>query len=371
MHQNTEQKLTVNQQNPIQLIMSGGKPTITSNDVAAKFEKEHKNVIQAIQNLINDGEGEGGRLNFQPSSYLNSQNKQQPNYQLSRRGFIILSMRFTGQRALKWQHEIVDLFESMERKLLKYEAAGLARVDADLIDTIINENGSVAMARTLATLPPEEQQELATKGKKELLAAAKTVRQEKARAAKQKRVDEIEQQKEVIQANGCIQSAGLFNVISIDPPWPYGTEYDPETRRAANPYPEMSLDAIKALEIPAAQHCVLWLWTTHKFMRHSFSLLDTWGFRDVAILTWTKDRMGLGSWLRSQSEFCIMAVRGNPPVNLTNQTTIIHGPLREHSRKPDEFYAMVDSLCVGRKMDFFSREKREGWEQTGNDIDKF
>jgi N6-adenosine-specific RNA methylase IME4 len=45
--------------------------------------------------------------------------------------------------------------------------------------------------------------------------------------------------------------------------------------------------------------------------------------------------------------------------------------MREHSRKPDDFYAMVDSLCHGRKLDYFSREKREGWEQFGNDIKRF
>lgn len=164
---------------------------------------------------------------------------------------------------------------------------------------------------------------------------------------------------------------GTFNVINIDPPWPYGTKYDSAGRRAANPYPEMTLEEIAAINLPAAPDCVLWLWTTHKFMRHSFDLLDNWGFKDKAILTWVKDRMGLGEWLRSQSEFCIMAVKGKPKVNLTNQTTVIYGPLREHSRKPDEFYAMVDELCIGRKIDWFSRERREGWEQFGNDTAKF
>jgi N6-adenosine-specific RNA methylase IME4 len=170
--------------------------------------------------------------------------------------------------------------------------------------------------------------------------------------------------------------SGLFDVIVIDPPWAYdekkpGESYDPDGRRASNPYPEMSLEEIAEIDLPAADDCVLWLWTTHKFMRHSFNLLDGWGFQDKAIVTWVKDRMGLGSWLRSQSEFCIMAVKGRPIIQLSNQTTIVHGPLREHSRKPDEFYDMVDSLCVGRKIDWFSRETRTGWVQFGNDEGKF
>jgi len=164
---------------------------------------------------------------------------------------------------------------------------------------------------------------------------------------------------------------GKFDVIIIDPPWPYGTSYDPAGRRAANPYPEMSLEEIREIELNPADDCILWLWTTHKFMRYSFELLDYWGFRDVAILTWVKDRMGLGQWLRSQSEFCIMAVKGSPVVKLTNQTTVIYGPMREHSRKPDEFYMMVQELTIGRKQDYFSRENREGFISFGNEAGKF
>lgn len=185
------------------------------------------------------------------------------------------------------------------------------------------------------------------------------------------REEEIEEQIEEIQSNKFQPPSGLFDVIVIDPPWPYGTKYDPNGRRAANPYPEMSLDEIKAIKLPASNDCVLWLWTTHKFMRYSFEILDVWGFRDVAIVTWVKDRMGLGSWLRSQSEFCIMAVKGKPTINLTNQTTVINGALREHSRKPDEFYQFVDGLCVGYKLDWFSRQNRDGWVTFGNDTGKF
>jgi len=208
-------------------------------------------------------------------------------------------------------------------------------------------------------------------GQMTVMEAAKEIRQVQTQRRKEDRIADIQRQAAAIAESEPEVPAGPFHVISIDPPWPYGTQYDPNGRRAANPYPEMSLEEIEALQLPAADDCVLWLWTTHKFMRDSFKLLDTWGFRDVAIVTWAKDRMGLGSWLRSQSEFCIMAVKGKPPVRLTNQTTIIDGPLREHSRKPDSFYELVNSLCVGAKLDYFSREKREGWAQVGNTTDLF
>jgi len=188
---------------------------------------------------------------------------------------------------------------------------------------------------------------------------------------KQERIAELERQREAIESGRLAVPVGLFDVIVVDPPWPYGTEYDPYTRRAASPYPEMSLDEIREIRLPAKEDCVLWLWTTHLFMRHAFAILDAWGFREVAILTWVKDRLGLGSWLRSKSEFCIMAVKGKPVVNLTNQSTVLFAPMREHSRKPDEFYEMVETLCPGRKLDFFSREPRPGWEQYGNDVERF
>ncbi len=218
--------------------------------------------------------------------------------------------------------------------------------------------GKVAMAEVVLKSAPEPIKDKLRTGDLSVNQAYNEVR---------KRVQEqkIEQQKAAIEKGEIVRPDGLYDIIACDPPWPYGTEYDPAGRRAANPYPEMPLEDIAAIELPASGNCILFLWTTHKFMRYSFGLLDNWGFRDVAIITWVKDKMGLGTWLRSQSEFCIMAVRGTPHVTLTNQTTVLYGKRREHSRKPDEFYDMVNSLCIGRKLDYFARERRPGWDIFG------
>lgn len=284
-------------------------------------------------------------------------------------------MKPDPQPAFTSQASAAEMLNVSERTV---RAAVKVRDEAapELVHAVESGKVSVSAAADVATLPKEEQVVIVARGEKEILEAAKQIRAEKAEVKKAERVAEVTRQIAEISAATPRAPSGLFHVISIDPPWPYddgnsAETYDPNGRRAANPYPEMTLEQIAGLDIPAAQDCVLWLWTTHKFMRHSFALLDGWGFEDKAILTWAKDRMGLGRWLRSQSEFCIMAVRGSPVINLTNQTTILRGPLREHSRKPDEFYGMVDSLCVGRKLDFFSREPRDGWEQFGNDKAKF
>lgn len=158
---------------------------------------------------------------------------------------------------------------------------------------------------------------------------------------------------------------GLFDVIVVDPPWNLNQEYDAEHWRGACPYPEMELDKIEALKLPMTENCVVWLWTTNAFLHNAYHVLEAWQLTPKSVLTWAKDKFGLGVWLRGQTEHCIMAVRGKPKINLTNQTTLLQGKAREHSQKPEEFYQLVDSLCFGAKLDYFARTKREGWEVYG------
>ncbi len=61
-------------------------------------------------------------------------------------------------------------------------------------------------------------------------------------------------------------------------------------------------------------------------MPEAFDLLRAWGFEHKMVVTWVKNRFGVGRWLRSKSEFCIMAVKGSPKVDLSNQTTVAAGP---------------------------------------------
>lgn len=163
---------------------------------------------------------------------------------------------------------------------------------------------------------------------------------------------------------------GPYRVIVADPPWPYEQRQEDPSHRANTPYPSMSIAQICALDVPsiAAPDCILWLWTTNFHMRHAFTVLDAWGFESRTILTWVKDRMGTGDWLRGRTEHCIMAGRGKPVITLGNQTTVLMGPLREHSRKPDEFYALVESLCPApRYAELFQRHARPGWDGHGDE----
>lgn len=192
--------------------------------------------------------------------------------------------------------------------------------------------------------------------------AYKSIRAEEKAEQKQIAIDKI---------NSITEPNGRYHTLVIDPPWQYSKRAEDATHRGRCGYPTMSIEEIAKIEIPAEDNAILWLWTTNAFMHEAFHVLEAWGFTPKTILTWVKDRMGVGDWLRGQTEHCILAIKGKPPINLTNQTTVINAPLREHSRKPDEFYLMVDYLCPGRKIDMFSREPRPGWDQWGCEVDQF
>jgi ParB/RepB/Spo0J family partition protein len=164
---------------------------------------------------------------------------------------------------------------------------------------------------------------------------------------------------------------GPYRVIVADPPWPYEKRDEDPSRRGVRPYATMSIADICALKVGGIAHAdsVLWLWVTNHHMREALQILDAWNFAQKTILTWAKDKMGMGDWLRGQTEHCLMAVRGKPVVQLTNQTTLLHAPARGHSVKPVEFYDLVESLCPApRYADLFSRYRHnDKWDCHGDE----
>ena len=171
-----------------------------------------------------------------------------------------------------------------------------------------------------------------------------------------------------------LPNKGPYRVIVADPPWPYEVRSEDPSHRSTQPYPQMSIEQIRALKVGEIAHddSIVWLWTTNHHMREAFQVLDAWGFQQKTILTWVKDRMSTGDWLRGKTEHCLMATRGRPIVTLHNQTTVLHAPRREHSQKPDEFYELVEHLCpASRYAELFQRTAREKWDGHGDEVRGF
>ena len=154
---------------------------------------------------------------------------------------------------------------------------------------------------------------------------------------------------------------GPYRVIVADPPWAYEKRPLDASKLGTCPYPQMSIEQIRALPVASLAHddTILWLWTTNSHLREAFTVLDAWGFVHKTILTWVKNKIGTGDWLRGQTEHCLLAVRGKPTVHLINQTTVLHAPAGAHSAKPDAFYELVEALCPApRYCELFQRKLR-------------
>lgn len=104
----------------VDIAVENNKPMVSSLVVAEFFEKQHKNVLQSINEL--EIPNDFRRLNFQPSSYLNKQNKEQPSFNITRDGFSLLTMGFTGKKAMEWKIKFLEAFNAMEERLKGSEA---------------------------------------------------------------------------------------------------------------------------------------------------------------------------------------------------------------------------------------------------------
>ena len=169
-----------------------------------------------------------------------------------------------------------------------------------------------------------------------------------------------------------------YNCIVIDPPWGLGEkdgmtcyDYNPDHLRGAPPYPTMELDKIEQIKIPADDDCVLFLWATQSSLKYAFGVMEKWGFTYKGTITWNKILMGLGFSLRFQCEFCLMGYKGNPLVNSGSEIDYLGEKRRAHSRKPEGFYQFVDRFVNGKKLDYFARQQRLGWDTYGVENDKF
>lgn len=233
---------------------------------------------------------------------------------------------------------------------------------------------SLARIKVIEAKAPEEVKAQLSTGEVSINQAYQEIKKEEKKAV---RIELIEQQIEDIQQGLLPELKGLFDVISVDPPWPYEgenksiTSFDAVGRRVANPYPEMSIEDIKKIKMPLMDDAVVLLWTTHKFLPYAFEILKEWNLDYKATLVWNKEKIGMGAWFRMQCEFCIVGVKGKPYWENTTFRDILNEPRREHSRKPDLFFEMIEKITMGRRLEYFSREKRNGWEVFGNDINKF
>jgi N6-adenosine-specific RNA methylase IME4 len=151
-------------------------------------------------------------------------------------------------------------------------------------------------------------------------------------------------------------------------------------RGACCKYPVMTQKDIKNLPIEkiADDDCILFMWVTMPKLDECFEIIKEWGFEYKTIaFTWVKKNKksdswfwGMGRWTRANAELCLLATRGKPKRMDAGVHSIIDTPIEGHSKKPDETRDRIVKLMGDiPRIEIFSRQKVDGWDCLGNDID--
>jgi len=173
---------------------------------------------------------------------------------------------------------------------------------------------------------------------------------------------------------------GEYSTILADPPWQFQNrtgKVAPEHRRLLR-YPTMELKEI--MDLPVAQlgaaSSHLYLWVPNALLMEGLRVMEAWGFTYKTNLVWYKvrkdggpDGRGVGFYFRNVTELILFGVRGSmrtlPPGR--SQVNLLSTRKREHSRKPDEIYELIESCSPGPYLELFARFTQPGWYQWGNE----
>lgn len=176
-----------------------------------------------------------------------------------------------------------------------------------------------------------------------------------------------------------------FRTVLADPPWQFQNrtgKIAPEHRRLSR-YSTMTLGDIKAL--PVAKVCDttahLYLWVPNALLPDGLAVLAAWGFTYKTNLVWQKvrkdggpDGRGVGFYFRNTTELVLFGVRGKNARTLApgrRQVNVVQTRKREHSRKPDEAYDVIEQCSPGPFLEMFARGARPGWSAWGNQADAY
>ena len=168
-----------------------------------------------------------------------------------------------------------------------------------------------------------------------------------------------------------------YDIIYADPPWKEcgGGKIK---RGADRHYDLMPTKEIMGLKIPGIcnNNAHLYLWVTNNFLQDGLKVMEAWGFKYKTMITWHKDRFGLGQYFRGQTEHCLFGVKGMIPYKTMNGkrqqgTTVFNADRQKHSVKPEKMVELIEKVSDRpgfKKIELFAREHNLGWDVWGNEV---
>jgi N6-adenosine-specific RNA methylase IME4 len=172
-----------------------------------------------------------------------------------------------------------------------------------------------------------------------------------------------------------------YGTILADPPWQFANRTGktaPEHRRLSR-YTTLTLQTIKEIPVAvvAAEQSHLYLWVPNALLREGLEVMEAWGFQYKTNLIWHKirkdggpDGRGVGFYFRNTTEMVLFGVRGRLRTLAPGRTqvNIIKTRKREHSRKPDELYDIIEACSPGPFLELFARGQLARWDQWGHEV---
>jgi N6-adenosine-specific RNA methylase IME4 len=186
-----------------------------------------------------------------------------------------------------------------------------------------------------------------------------------------------------LEASPLPHTANGWSCVYADPPWRFANrtgKVAPEHRRLDR-YDTMTAAEIAALPVAdvVADNAHLYLWVPNALLPEGLAVMQGWGFRYVSNLVWAKrrkdggpDGRGVGFYFRNVTELVLFGVRGSMRTldPARRQVNMIETVKREHSRKPDEAYELIEACSPGPYLEMFARYPREGWTVWGAEADE-
>ena len=333
-----------------------------------KLEKEKLDKERAEQKALADAEAEKKRLERLALEKERQEQQRIENERLEKERLEKCRLEEERQAKERVENERLEKErkekERIENERLAIEKAENDRIEKERLEKLRIENEKLELERV-------EQERIAKEKLEQFNLEQERIAKEKLEQYKkeQERIEQ-ERQQEILISEAEEEGNGLFDVILCDPPWRYDFA-ETKNREIENQYPTMDLEDIKALSLPAADDCILFMWATAPKLEQAFEVLKAWGFTYKTCAVWDKELIGMGYWFRGQHELLLVGTRGKPcvPEAQNRVSSVIKSRREGHSKKPDCVYDIIEKMCPGgRNLEMFARNAHPGWVVWGNQV---
>lgn len=304
-----------------------------------------------------------------PFGFVLSVNTHRRHLSASQRAMVAAKLEIIRHGGDRWSVQAASLHHDRGHVAKKLNVstrsvASAARVRdhaiPELAQRVERGDTSVSLAAKAALLPPDKQRKLVEEIEAGLRPKVQVAKPTKPQINLAEAIRHASQQR----------SQKLYGLIYADPPWPGRpcTQEPNDEGDADDPLSVSALDALRTLNVPAADDAVLYLWTTMRTIPDALSVITAWGFQYKLHIVWVKSA---GRWNQDLHELLLIATRGNVPTPATGEEfqSVCHAAEMRDGAKPEALLSMIKDLFPGLPaVDLFGDRYRPGWDMLAGEV---